>query len=181
LARRSAAHRAFSVWTARILSHLVLRFGRLIFFYLCPYLFRSLARGIAMALRCRHKPATAGIRSSATARARQASERRPTPLPDGRHILFVCYLLFTLSTFFLFSYCSLRLCSASFLDPGPEAGYGLNLAGANLGQNGSKTEVCTAKFWSAPWLDPVLHTPPSWNPPCLYSVYSLFVISTHNG
>jgi hypothetical protein len=48
------------VWTVRVLSHLILCFERLIFFYLFPYLLRLLARGIAMALGCRHKPATAG-------------------------------------------------------------------------------------------------------------------------
>ena len=72
-----------------------LAFGRLIFFYLFAYLHRLLARGIAMPLRSRHKPATAGIRSSSTAQARQASERRPTPLPDGRHtFLFAAYCSF---------------------------------------------------------------------------------------
>jgi hypothetical protein len=54
----------FMSWTAR-----------LFFLSLCLSL-RSSARGIAMVLRCRHKPATVGVRSSATVQARQASERR---------------------------------------------------------------------------------------------------------
>jgi hypothetical protein len=41
--------------------------GQLIFFYFLVYHLRLLARGIARALRCRHKHATAGIRSGATA------------------------------------------------------------------------------------------------------------------
>jgi hypothetical protein len=101
-------HQTFMVWTARVLAHLIFCVTRLIYFYLFAYHLRLLARGIAMPLRCRHKPAMAGIRSKAIAQARQASERRPTPLPDGRYIVFVHYLLFILSTFFNLSYCSIR-------------------------------------------------------------------------
>jgi hypothetical protein len=80
---------------------LILCLERLIFFYLFPYLHRLLARGITMPLQCRHKTATAGIRSSATAQARQASERRPMPLPDGRHTcLFSTYALLLVFSFY---------------------------------------------------------------------------------
>jgi hypothetical protein len=84
---------------------LILSPGRLISFNLLAYLFRLSARGIAMPLRCRHKPATAGIRSSAMARAQQASGRRPTPLPDGLHTFFFRYSLLTVSfRYFLYAF-----------------------------------------------------------------------------
>ena len=87
---------------------LILCLERLISFYLFPYLHRLLARSIAMPLRCRHKPATAGIRSSAMAQARQTSERRPTPLPDGRHTCLFTTYAFAFGTLLLLSYCSRR-------------------------------------------------------------------------
>jgi hypothetical protein len=57
-------------------------FGRLICFYFLACFFRLVARGIMIARtqRHHHTPATAGIRSSAAAQARQASQHRLTLL-----------------------------------------------------------------------------------------------------
>jgi hypothetical protein len=69
-------------------------------------LWRLLARGIAMALRCRHKPATAGIRSSARRRRpdRHRSVDRRHYLTAGVPLFFVTYSAVTSSTCFILSY-----------------------------------------------------------------------------